>query len=559
MVTDDSVMDVPCSMEPHVHFTNSAKAPMNGICSQETSDALMDALNRASFNVRGVGLNNSQTVNDPMETILSQDEIKNVPHKEGILNDESVDFVDYDNILNDDDDNECEYIIKSEILNCDHPMCIYQSKNKRDFDNHCLTHIKNNELPISCMFCFDKFKSISVCNDHTRRKHNKSISRKYLCEICGCYVASYNKSHICKVDQEKSADILNVSAKSVKIKSNKSVNKAVIYHSCDQCNYQSKRHLDLKRHQSVHEKTGLLSCSEKDCTYQCTDKSSFKSHKIKHLKDDFNENVSKVFQCQICLLNFESKDSLALHTKLKHISSCTVCKDCNLLYTNITQHRCPKNKKSNVVVTKICDICGESTANLLKHKYQTHKVSPFSCDICNKQLSTNANLKEHKKNHFKLKSKFVCIICKESFKKSSHLKAHSLIHSEDVDSQMKSCNLCSYETLIDSNLKRHAKIHASKKIKCTLCGKCYRNDTSLRNVNLSVWLVAYVQMLLYIDLYDCVPSSSYLMKMILYIACKEMQLMYKSIFARYEFEGAHVKVILGHMKSVHEGIHSTCD
>ena len=49
------------------------------------------------------------------------------------------------------------------------------------------------------------------------------------------------------------------------------------------------------------------------------------------------------------------------------------------------------------------------------------------------------------------------------------------------------------------------------------------------------------------------------MKMILYIACKEMQLMYKSIFARYEFEGAHVKVILGHMKSVHEGIHSTCD
>ena len=134
------------------------------------------------------------------------------------------------------------------------------------------------------------------------------------------------------------------------------------------------------------------------------------------------------------------------------------------MYTNVTNHRCPENKKSNLVVKKICDICGESTTNLNKHKYQMHKVSPFSCDICNKQLSTKANLKEHKKNHFKLQSKFVCIICKEIFKKSSHLKSHSLIHSEDVDSLMKSCNLCSYKTLIDSNLKRHAKIHASKKI-----------------------------------------------------------------------------------------------
>jgi len=152
------------------------------------------------------------------------------------------------------------------------------------------------------------------------------------------------------------------------------------------------------------------------------------------------------------------------------------------LFTNVAPHRCSEKKK--LATNEICDICGEETPNIRKHNHNVHKISQFKCDICQKQFSSKRNLEKHVSNHAKLKRKFVCDICTQSFNKSSHLKCHKLMHKEDVEENMKSCNLCSYKTFIDSNLTRHIKSHATKTVKCILCGNCFKNEVSLRDVNL---------------------------------------------------------------------------
>jgi len=447
---------------------------------QDISETLMDALKGAGINpilsVNKSAHDCSDFENEPYYDEFDHSSVGPIKYENNELN------IDNDSNTSDTAEDDISY---QTIKVCNYPLCIYQSKIERDFQNHSLTHVKNNNLPVECDLCFDRFQTISCCNDHMRRKHIVSISRKYLCEVCGKFVASYSKSHDCKLNKNNNCNnemsaMIPVSPEHLKTKAKSNFKrKNVMFHSCDNCDYQSKRLYDVQRHQSVHgDKTDVFSCS--DCTYQCSNKKIMKIHQNKHLNEnvDCNDNLKKKFQCQICLINFESNNSLSHHLKSKHPSSCTVCKNCNFLISNVTNHQCSQKKKT--VSNKICDTCGECTTDLLKHNYHVHNVSPFSCDICPKKFSSKSKLKQHKINHSKLPSKFVCNICEQVFKKSCNLKNHSLIHSEDVDAIMKSCHLCSYKTLIDSNLKRHLKIHKSKIIKCTMCGKCVTNETSLR-------------------------------------------------------------------------------
>ena len=222
---------------------------------------------------------------DPYESLDSAFNLSNEIKTEEINDIDSIQSSinpdpDYEELIRIDEIN-TDYCNSSVLLKCHYPLCAYETINKLSFKNHCSSHSKKDNFPITCNFCFKKFKTDSVCKDHIRQKHYVSTSRKYLCEFCGQFVATYKKNHICNLPKNKNKTPVHF--KSVKTKKLNVKNNGSNFHCCDFCDYTSKRLFDVKRHQSTHNDV-IFFCEEKDCTFQCKKECTLILHNNVHLK-----------------------------------------------------------------------------------------------------------------------------------------------------------------------------------------------------------------------------------------------------------------------------------
>ena len=138
---------------------------------------------------------------------------------------------------------------------------------------------------------------------------------------------------------------------------------------------------------------------------------------------------------------------------------------------------------------KVCDYVATNNTYLNIHIESVHIGLKYKCDLCNVELSTNANLKRHKtkvhtakaqitfktkeylKRHNKVVNdkirKFPCKFCDKSSTTLANLKRHlRIIHgSEEYD-----CEDCSYSTESKRNLDSHrSAVHLKMKLKCKEC------------------------------------------------------------------------------------------
>lgn len=101
---------------------------------------------------------------------------------------------------------------------------------------------------------------------------------------------------------------------------------------------------------------------------------------------------------------------------------------------------------------------------------------PFECDICNKQFSSQSNLRGHWSIH-KEERPYLCSICGQAFKANSNLQKHIMRHLGD---KRFSCTTCGKQFVTSTDLRRHYRVHSAEKMfLCDLCPKGFKDGTSL--------------------------------------------------------------------------------
>ncbi|RXM97438.1 Zinc finger protein 64-like, isoforms 1 and 2 [Acipenser ruthenus] len=185
-------------------------------------------------------------------------------------------------------------------------------------------------------------------------------------------------------------------------------------------------------------------------------------------------NSEKPFKCDICSKLFSRKDKLTMHSRS---------------HTGEKPHKC-----------KYCSYAAADSSSLKKHLRIHYDERPFKCQICPYASRNSSQLTVHLRSHtgkciatnnslskycqlifflFAGDAPFQCHLCEAKFKINSDLKRHMRIHSGEKPYK---CEFCEYCCAMKGNLKSHIQLKHSTEnaFKCTQCDFQCRNKTSLR-------------------------------------------------------------------------------
>lgn len=155
------------------------------------------------------------------------------------------------------------------------------------------------------------------------------------------------------------------------------------------------------------------------------------------------------------------------------------CKDCDKSFENPQTWRCHTCKVGNFC----CEHCGMvyPHATHLKKHLETHGDIQFTCALCFKGFSREANYRRHMQRHSSEK-KFDCQLCDSKFKEKRELVKHrQLVHSNHRPFQ---CSSCSRSFAFRYMLKRHEQAHTGIRThKCTYdgCGLSLSSANALKH------------------------------------------------------------------------------
>ncbi|KAL4217598.1 hypothetical protein ACF0H5_022340 [Mactra antiquata] len=231
---------------------------------------------------------------------------------------------------------------------------------------------------------------------------------------------------------------------------------------------------------------------------------------------------NKPHKCDQCGSAYAKKDNLTTHIRMVHNGmkgehTCVKCRKTFMKKENYDAHieTCAPNHK--------CDICPMSfyrkthlDNHLISHtttpqvqcphcdskfKYRKHLnrhikkdhteftpdegPSECICDQCGVIVKNKEALYRHRKVH-KIPDK-ECDVCGKAFKDNTTLKDHKLMHTNIRDYQ---CEICSMLFSRKGNLVRHQKRHrGERKYRCDICGMCFVANCDLtrhKNTHLGV-------------------------------------------------------------------------
>ncbi|KAG5667063.1 hypothetical protein PVAND_015063 [Polypedilum vanderplanki] len=249
---------------------------------------------------------------------------------------------------------------------------------------------------------------------------------------------------------------------------------------------------------------------------------------LEHFKNHHNQ--PGYVKC--CKRKFFTKTNLVNHLELHENPRKFSCEFCDKKLTsknNLEMHL--KNFHESEDIKFECDFCGWkfSTKNRLKyHMKEFHlvieKFSNFTCQKCSKNFKTKQRFKNHLESH-KTESKFFfCEICGKNLKSNASLKEHIRNSHTNVDQPRLKCNLCNHYLKNPLSLRKHLNRHKqmSENIKCELCNKPCTTKASL----------------------DSHMRHKHLLKRI--IACRYCEKKFKRAIDKDEHESTHTGIDLYH-------------
>ena len=174
-----------------------------------------------------------------------------------------------------------------------------------------------------CKLCDKKYIDESALQVHNRIRHGSE--KKALCSICFKYIAeSLLKKH--KEEHETSGRSVPCPECNKLFYGNRDMYRhkwrahRLVFHKCDQCDYQTKYKYQLKRHFLKHSSDQPFACDE--CGRRCKSADALKSHmKIIHTGE-------RKHICNFCGKKFKTATNLGSHTRLhtkEYEAQCETC------------------------------------------------------------------------------------------------------------------------------------------------------------------------------------------------------------------------------------------
>ncbi|XP_037781522.1 uncharacterized protein LOC119577920 [Penaeus monodon] len=192
------------------------------------------------------------------------------------------------------------------------------------------------------------------------------------------------------------------------------------------------------------------------------------------------ENTEKnCFECEICGKTYSDLRSCQAHIRGVHLEARQMCKHCGKMFKrrcDLYQHE-RRHSEANVP----CKVCGKNfklRKDLAAHMATHVGRKKFSCNDCDKELTSLRNLKNHIASVHKKQRAFECHICKKTYSKACSLQVH--MRSVHTGERPFKCNVCSKRFCDPALLKLHHAVHTGeRKYSCTLCDRRFNQYSNM--------------------------------------------------------------------------------
>ncbi|XP_073540361.1 uncharacterized protein [Phyllobates terribilis] len=177
-------------------------------------------------------------------------------------------------------------------------------------------------------------------------------------------------------------------------------------------------------------------------------------------------------ECRTCLTQNSTPCS---HIKIHEGFSCSLCGKTFSRNANLIQHQRIHNSERPF----LCPECGKyfgRKSDLFQHQRIHTGEKPFSCEECGKCFTQKSSLIQHQRFHTGERP-FSCSECGKCFITKSDLVKHWKIHTGE---RPFSCSECRKRFICKSALVEHQRIHTGEKpFSCLECGRCFTQKSSL--------------------------------------------------------------------------------
>lgn len=245
------------------------------------------------------------------------------------------------------------------------------------------------------------------------------------------------------------------------------------------------------RHIHLHEKP--FKCDI--CSIQFSSKQNLRRH-IKGIHINPSERrkviimkkekaaILKKFECNQCGKGFSDKNQLEKHKLMKEYGfGCDLCCKSFKFNYRLQMHKLTHLSSGENVKNFKCDMCGQCFAdeNLL-NQHKLIKEYEFNCDLCCKSFIFNYKLQAHKLTHLSPAERKLYKLKRTEIRKEKKTieTNNKLVKEKTKQSIIRVCQICGKICTTSSNFFQHKLSHSDKKpYKCEYCNKWFKSTSQV--------------------------------------------------------------------------------